>query len=38
LIDPAGETGVPIASKDEIAEAILAKVDLLRTGTGVPGR
>lgn len=38
LIDRAGETEVPIAAKDEIAEAILAKVDLLRAGTGVPGR
>ncbi|HEX6665918.1 MAG TPA: bifunctional phosphopantothenoylcysteine decarboxylase/phosphopantothenate--cysteine ligase CoaBC [Solirubrobacterales bacterium] len=38
LIDRGGETEVPIAAKDEIAEAILAKVDLLRAGTGVPGR
>ncbi|HEX5610472.1 MAG TPA: bifunctional phosphopantothenoylcysteine decarboxylase/phosphopantothenate--cysteine ligase CoaBC [Solirubrobacterales bacterium] len=38
LVDHAGETEVPIAAKDEIAEAILAKVDLLRAGSGVPGR
>ncbi|HVQ58424.1 MAG TPA: bifunctional phosphopantothenoylcysteine decarboxylase/phosphopantothenate--cysteine ligase CoaBC [Solirubrobacterales bacterium] len=37
LIDRTGEAEVPIAAKDEIAEAILAKVDRLRTGTGVPG-
>jgi len=38
LIDQAGEAAVPIASKDEIAEAILSKVDLLRAASGVPGR
>jgi phosphopantothenoylcysteine decarboxylase / phosphopantothenate---cysteine ligase len=35
LIDLAGATPVPKASKDEIAEAILTKVDELRVGTGL---
>ena len=36
LITAAGEIGVPIASKDEIAEAILGEVDRLRGKTGQP--
>ncbi len=33
LIDAAGETEVPIAAKDEIAEAILDRIDHLRAGS-----
>jgi phosphopantothenoylcysteine decarboxylase/phosphopantothenate--cysteine ligase len=36
LIDGEGETEVPIASKDEIAEAILQEVDRLREKSGRP--
>jgi phosphopantothenoylcysteine decarboxylase/phosphopantothenate--cysteine ligase len=35
LVDAAGETAIPRASKDEIAEAILDKVDRIRTGAGI---
>jgi phosphopantothenoylcysteine decarboxylase/phosphopantothenate--cysteine ligase len=35
LLDAAGETRVPPASKDEIAERILEKVDSLRGGAGL---
>jgi phosphopantothenoylcysteine decarboxylase / phosphopantothenate---cysteine ligase len=35
LVDSAGETAIPRASKDEIAEAILDKVDRIRTGAGI---
>jgi phosphopantothenoylcysteine decarboxylase/phosphopantothenate--cysteine ligase len=38
LVDRAGETVVPRAPKQEIAEAILAKVDALRAGTELPAR
>jgi phosphopantothenoylcysteine decarboxylase/phosphopantothenate--cysteine ligase len=33
LVDRAGETEVPIASKDEVAEAILDKIDVIRANT-----
>ncbi|HVO53044.1 MAG TPA: bifunctional phosphopantothenoylcysteine decarboxylase/phosphopantothenate--cysteine ligase CoaBC [Solirubrobacterales bacterium] len=36
LVEPEGATEVPIASKDAIAEAILAKVDDLRKNAGQP--
>ena len=36
LIAADGETAVPRAAKDEIAEAILDRVDSLRTGSGAP--
>jgi phosphopantothenoylcysteine decarboxylase / phosphopantothenate---cysteine ligase len=36
LVDAEGETEVPIASKDAIAEAILARVDQLRGKAGRP--
>jgi phosphopantothenoylcysteine decarboxylase/phosphopantothenate--cysteine ligase len=35
LVDAAGETAIPRASKDEIAEAILDEVDRIRTGAGI---
>lgn len=38
LIEGEGETEVAIASKDEIAEAILGKVDELRTGSKLRAR
>jgi phosphopantothenoylcysteine decarboxylase/phosphopantothenate--cysteine ligase len=38
LIDLAGDAQVPKASKDEIAEAILVKVDQLRSGAGLQAR
>jgi phosphopantothenoylcysteine decarboxylase/phosphopantothenate--cysteine ligase len=38
LIDSGGDTSVPLGSKDAIAEAILARVDRLRTEAGQPTR
>ena len=38
LVDSAGETAIPRASKDEIAEAILDKVDQIRSGAGISAR
>lgn len=38
LIDSAGETAVPQASKDVVADAILQRVDQLRTRTAQPNR
>ena len=38
LVDVAGETAIPRASKDEIAEAILDKVDQIRSGAGISAR
>ncbi|MGE5407310.1 MAG: phosphopantothenoylcysteine decarboxylase, partial [Syntrophothermus sp.] len=38
LVEPEGETEVPIASKDSIAETILARVDELRGKAGQPAR
>jgi phosphopantothenoylcysteine synthetase/decarboxylase len=35
LVDAAGETAIPRASKDEIADAILDKIDRIRTGAGI---
>jgi hypothetical protein len=36
LIDPEHETEVPIAAKEEIAEAILARVEQLRAQAARP--
>ncbi len=36
LIDASGEAGVPLASKDSIADTILDRVDSLRAETGQP--
>jgi phosphopantothenoylcysteine decarboxylase/phosphopantothenate--cysteine ligase len=38
LIDSDGDTGVPLGSKDAIAEAILGRVDRLRAQAGQPTR
>jgi phosphopantothenoylcysteine decarboxylase / phosphopantothenate---cysteine ligase len=38
LIDADGDTGVPLGSKDAIAEAILGRVDRLRAQAGQPTR
>jgi len=38
LIDSSGDTVVPLASKDEIADTILDKVDSLRAKGGLPRR
>jgi phosphopantothenoylcysteine decarboxylase / phosphopantothenate---cysteine ligase len=38
LIEPEGATEVPIASKDAVADAILAKVDAIRKRAGQPAR
>jgi phosphopantothenoylcysteine decarboxylase / phosphopantothenate---cysteine ligase len=38
LVEPTGEAEVPIASKDEIAEAILDKIDGIRADAGKPAR
>jgi phosphopantothenoylcysteine decarboxylase / phosphopantothenate---cysteine ligase len=38
LVEVAGETAIPRASKDEIAEAILDKVDQIRSGAGISAR
>jgi phosphopantothenoylcysteine decarboxylase/phosphopantothenate--cysteine ligase len=38
LIDAHGDTSIPQASKDQIADAILERVDQLRSGSGFPAR
>jgi phosphopantothenoylcysteine decarboxylase/phosphopantothenate--cysteine ligase len=38
LVEAAGETAIPKASKDKIAEAILDEVDQIRSGAGISAR